>query len=1201
MMDNPPSLATAPLEHPAMDYAFLRQAGIRHLERMAGQLWTDFNAHDPGITILEQLCYALTDLGYRIDYDLKDLLATGEAEPYRSLYSPAEILTSNPVTLTDLRKVLIDVDGVKNAWIEPVAGVQPALYYDPADQSIYLEAAPHRAPAPLQGIHRVLIEADESQLDQAVIQAAQQRLQARRNLAEDFEPPIILNKQPIRVTATIEVRAIEDPDQLLAEIYHALASFISPHIRFYSLADMLARGKRIDEIMDGPVLQHGFIDTAELEGFERKTGLRTSDLIQEIMNLPGASAVDDIAISDGVRTEAWYLNLNQAGSQNSTPVLDIDRSLIQLVRNGAVAHSNPKLVKQIFDTLQQAGQSAPLTEAQRDIRLPAGRDRNVGRYYSIQHQFPAVYGIGELGLPASAPAQRQAQAKQLKAYLLFFDQLLANYFAQLAHVNELFSFYSPQSRTYFSQLIDDTRLALDDIWVNDRDTRATHLQSITEDSAAGAPGDARKNRFLNHLLARFAEEFTDYSLHVFAQSSPADLIDAKSAFLRDYRELGAARGRAFDYTLPAWGAENVSGLEKRISRKLGLASYRRRDLADLSADDAGGFHMLEPILLRPRQADLSQWKQAADAVGWQTAILLALPQTKDQPQRKDPFSLRLSFVFPDWISRFDHDFVWRMLREESPAHLNIHLLWLSREHMRVFEAAYKDWLESMITGAGSPATETPTTRPAPLADLRTVMTNTARDARDRLIDLLGIGAPYPLRDLALSYLGMVAVDQPAEIQILGGQAGVQYQLCDEDGNPIVDEQGHRFEVVRAVGQAGDQVILPTPKIVKDITYTILAAREVNAYGVRLEAPLETYLTTSVSIKAGINTALPVELRPAADQVGAGRQITVNYGDIVTVAIGDSQEGISYMLVTDPHDSPLSEPVQGNKATIVLMVREANKLTEDTMDIRIKAYRTLDTNTSAYLSTTLAVNVRPDRAVAINVAPSAPPIVDYAAQATLSLAGPQSSVEYQLYQRELVPADYVLQETPGRLEIEGQHVFVRAPQRIANWDDPAGFALVGSFQKKGRKLSITTSGLLEDMLFIVLATKTANRERLQLDQAVVVLVRPDPAPQVGAAPPSVPANTEGTVTVKGTQKGVVYQLRLDADNTPINAPGYHYEDRGLETTRLAVDFVVEAPGDPLLLLPTRRLTAKTTFNVLATKVLTGVNVPLTGKATIDVEP
>jgi hypothetical protein len=43
-------------------YESLRREAIGHLEAMAGGPWTDFNAHDPGITILEQVCYALSDL-----------------------------------------------------------------------------------------------------------------------------------------------------------------------------------------------------------------------------------------------------------------------------------------------------------------------------------------------------------------------------------------------------------------------------------------------------------------------------------------------------------------------------------------------------------------------------------------------------------------------------------------------------------------------------------------------------------------------------------------------------------------------------------------------------------------------------------------------------------------------------------------------------------------------------------------------------------------------------------------------------------------------------------------------------------------------------------------------------------------------------------------------------------------------------------
>ena len=48
-----------------LEFEKLRQEGIDYLGELSGNIWTDHNAHDPGITILEVLCYALLDLGYR--------------------------------------------------------------------------------------------------------------------------------------------------------------------------------------------------------------------------------------------------------------------------------------------------------------------------------------------------------------------------------------------------------------------------------------------------------------------------------------------------------------------------------------------------------------------------------------------------------------------------------------------------------------------------------------------------------------------------------------------------------------------------------------------------------------------------------------------------------------------------------------------------------------------------------------------------------------------------------------------------------------------------------------------------------------------------------------------------------------------------------------------------------------------------------
>ena len=63
-----------------MDYDFLRSKGIEFITELSGRLWTDHNSHDPGITFMEMICYALTDLSYRTNFPVKDLMALSEDE-----------------------------------------------------------------------------------------------------------------------------------------------------------------------------------------------------------------------------------------------------------------------------------------------------------------------------------------------------------------------------------------------------------------------------------------------------------------------------------------------------------------------------------------------------------------------------------------------------------------------------------------------------------------------------------------------------------------------------------------------------------------------------------------------------------------------------------------------------------------------------------------------------------------------------------------------------------------------------------------------------------------------------------------------------------------------------------------------------------------------------------------------------------------
>jgi len=104
---------------PAADYYALRREGIGYIEQMGSALWSDYNTHDPGITILEGLCYAITELAYRCGWDIKDLLAPpgGGTAPAQAFFSAREILTVNPVTPDDWRRLLLGLPEVRNAWV----------------------------------------------------------------------------------------------------------------------------------------------------------------------------------------------------------------------------------------------------------------------------------------------------------------------------------------------------------------------------------------------------------------------------------------------------------------------------------------------------------------------------------------------------------------------------------------------------------------------------------------------------------------------------------------------------------------------------------------------------------------------------------------------------------------------------------------------------------------------------------------------------------------------------------------------------------------------------------------------------------------------------------------------------------------------------------------------------------------------------
>lgn len=466
-------------EHPHFDFQVLRREGLKHIGDLSGKIWTDHNTHDPGVTILEVLCYALIDLGYRTTLPMEDLLAGPQAAPaasgedadrlrHENFFTPLEILSCNPTTVFDYRKLLLDVDGVRNAWLEPAeTGGPPHLYLTRASDERGSELqcwAEHKGgsescpnPVVLNGLYSVLIQKETDKDDMQVFRSVRETLAAHRNLCEDFKAITILCPLEIGVCADVEIDVAADAAAVYEAIIRALRSYIAPAMQFYTLTELLDKGRAIEDVFAGrPFLKSrsaGFVDTKELEALHLRDELFGSDLYSAVLGVSGVVAIRNICFQTSVSPKGDTIQRVRVPSGYVTE-FSLDRTCVQLQTNRGVL----SLDKESIHRRVQEGSKPNRGLEHLDLLVPAGRYLpDLADYFSIQHDFPLVYGIGKGGLSDKEKPLRKVQAKQLKGYLLFYDQLLVNYLAQLANLRHMFSLRQeskrPQSakHTYFGQ------------------------------------------------------------------------------------------------------------------------------------------------------------------------------------------------------------------------------------------------------------------------------------------------------------------------------------------------------------------------------------------------------------------------------------------------------------------------------------------------------------------------------------------------------------------------------------------------------------------------------------------------------------------------------------------------------------------------------------------------------------------------------
>ena len=104
------------------DFDTLRLEAIDHLQKLCGSNWTNFNIHDPGVTILEQIVFTLSEMGYKTSFGIEDYLVNDKGTidfESQGMILPEKILPSAPITENDFAKALyLNIPEISNVQIK---------------------------------------------------------------------------------------------------------------------------------------------------------------------------------------------------------------------------------------------------------------------------------------------------------------------------------------------------------------------------------------------------------------------------------------------------------------------------------------------------------------------------------------------------------------------------------------------------------------------------------------------------------------------------------------------------------------------------------------------------------------------------------------------------------------------------------------------------------------------------------------------------------------------------------------------------------------------------------------------------------------------------------------------------------------------------------------------------------------------------
>lgn len=610
--------ALFPAVKDAIAFDALWQQAHEKVTALSGEIWTDTGDHDPGVTLLQSASWNCSDLSYRASLSLNDLLThQDQSTLFPKEFGPEKVLTCNTVTAEDYRRALLDLH---SSDIDTVDTPEQdflfsdvSLIQEPEERRFHwwyneekreysfkeptVTLPEHKKTLSLRGnLWLSLVPTRYTQsLSPANRAAVEQHLAAflaaHRNLGEAVSCITWLQSATFSPRMTIELADnLSDINQVAVHIYQVTDAFLRPTVARYTTEQRRALGDADDAIFEGPMLKHGWQQTAPSQITTGGYVLNLGPLVNLLLAIPGVASLNTLSVDsgDGHITAVAGDNWRWQVADGYYPLLWGAVPLDLL----ATAGGPLTLVSKggISNTLNSKTMERYLTQADLILTtptvLPAGRFRDQTRYIPVGQRLPECYALQQ------PDAVIDDKTRAVHQFLLPVDQLLADGTAELAQLPTLLAFKDR------GDAIRGTRWP----YVNTMVQQAIHqhyaetLKEIAQQDAAIFTQDKQ------HIGANFAREldFLQYLLGYFGTQRAAlpltldlpDFLATQRAYLAQQPALGYDRINI--------RIDRVSALQKRIAARIGLDSICFADNLDLSQLP---FYLIEHRQLLPQTPD----------------------------------------------------------------------------------------------------------------------------------------------------------------------------------------------------------------------------------------------------------------------------------------------------------------------------------------------------------------------------------------------------------------------------------------------------------------------------------------------------------------------------------------------------------------------------------------------------------------------